>query len=150
MTMIRVISILLFSIFLYSCEDPGKENIRLKKENKKLELQNFKLSRKNRSLVAQNACLDRSLHEKRIYLDGKKPKYLITIRVKQSSFTLDIGEHIKNSWNAFEITLETSRECYNRVKIGEKLNRKFKTGSFWINGDIEHLEMIVKDKKTVP
>lgn len=150
MTMIRVISILLFPIFLYSCEDPREENIKLRKENKELELQNFSLSRKNRSLVAQNAYLDRSLHEKRIYLDGKKPKYLITIKVKQSSFTLDIGEYIKNSWDAFEITLETSREFYNGVKIGEKLNRKFKAGSFWINGDIEHLEMTIKNKKIVP
>jgi hypothetical protein len=132
-----VISIFLFSIFLYSCEDLGKENIKLRKENKELELQNFNLSRKNRSLVAQNACLDRSLHEKRIYLDGEKPKYLITLKVKQSFSTLE---------HTFEITLETSRECYNRVKIGEK----FKTGSsFWINGDIEHLEILVKDKKIV-
>lgn len=151
MIMIRAISIILFSIVLLSsCENPSEENLRLRKENKELEVQNFKLSRKNRSLVAQNSNLDRSLQEKRIYLSGKKPKYIITIRIKQSSFTLDLGEHLKNSWNAFEINLETSRECYNRVKIGDKLSNKFKSGSFWINRDIEHLEMTIKDKRIVP
>jgi hypothetical protein len=141
--MIRAISIILFLLFLLGCENPSDENIKLRKENRELELKNFSLFRKNRSLVAQNVRLDRSLKEKGIYLEGKEPKYLITLGIKQ----LDLGKHIKNSLNYFEITLETSREFYIMVNIGDRLNKKVESGSFWVNGDIEHLEIIVKNKK---
>lgn len=147
--MIRVISFLLFSLIFFSCEDSSEKNLRLKKENKELEIKNFSLSRKNRSLEAQNLTLEKNLNEKKIYLEGETPKYLITLKIIQPSIALNIREHVKNSLNSFEITIETTREFYNRVKIGDKLNKKFKSESFWINGNVEHLVIKIKDKKVV-
>lgn len=150
MTTIRVISNFLLSIvFLSSCENLGKENIRYRKENKELEVQNINLSRKNKSLNVQNAELDRKLQEKKIYLGGKKPIYLIILRIEYVSFTLDKKKYIKNSLESFEITLETSKEFYNSINIGDQLDRGFNPGSFWIEGDFDKINIIVKSKKMI-
>jgi DNA polymerase III delta prime subunit len=73
--------------------------------------------------------------------------YMLQLEIKQSTFTLDIGEHIKNSANAIKLWIPTSKEFYNSISIGSEISDSFKFGSFIFDGDFSNLHVKVIDKK---
>lgn len=75
-----------------------------------------------------------------------RPVHMIELEFRQSSFTLSIAQHIKDSMNAFSIVLPTTEEFYNSVKVGQELGSKFKGASFLINGHIGSRKVTVKRK----
>lgn len=77
------------------------------------------------------------------------PYYLLTLQIKQSTFTLDIGEHIKNKANAIEMTIAVDKRFYNSVQVGEEISNSFKMGSLVFDGDFSSLKVRVKSKQIV-
>lgn len=75
-----------------------------------------------------------------------RPVHMIELEFSQSSFTLNISQHIKDAMNAFSIVLPTTEEFYNSVKEGQELGGKFKGASFLINGRIGSRKVTVKRK----
>lgn len=75
-----------------------------------------------------------------------RPVHMIELEFRQSSFTLSIAQHIKDSMNAFSIVLPTTEEFYNSVKVGQELGGKFKGASFLVNGHIGSRTITVKRK----
>jgi len=73
--------------------------------------------------------------------------YLITLEIRQSTFSLDIGQNIKNRINSIEFTIPVSKEFYASVDIGTKLNNTFKWGSFVFDGDFSKLNVTIKNKR---
>lgn len=84
--------------------------------------------------------------EKNALSNGCEPNYVITLEIKQSTFTLDIGEHIKNNMNAITMQIPVSKQFYNSVRVGTKISEEFKYGSLVFNGDFSELNVVVKDK----
>ena len=74
--------------------------------------------------------------------------HYLSLEFKQSSFTLSIGQHIRDAANAFSITIPTTKEFYNSVSVGDELGSKFKGASFILSGNIGKRKVIVKDKFT--
>lgn len=74
--------------------------------------------------------------------------HYITLKFTQSSFTLDIGQHIKDHFNAFSITFPTTKKFYDSVSIGEELDSKFKTATFILSGHIGSRKVYVENKFT--
>ena len=72
--------------------------------------------------------------------------YYIKLKFTQSSFTLDIGQHIKDAANSFYVTLPTTKRFYDSVEKGDLLNSKFKTATFLLNGNIGSRKVYVEDK----
>ena len=85
--------------------------------------------------------------EKRALSNGYEPSYILTLEIKQTTYTLDIGEHIKNSINAISMQIPVSKKFYNSVKIGTRISDDFKYGSLVFNGDFSELRVTVKDKQ---
>lgn len=74
--------------------------------------------------------------------------HYLTLKCTQSSFTLSIAQHLKDSANTFYITLPTTKKFYNSVKVGDVLGEKFKTASFLISGNIGSRKIYVDKKFT--
>ena len=74
--------------------------------------------------------------------------HYLTLEFRQSSFTLNIGQHIRDSANAFTITIPTTEKFYNSVEVGDELGSKFKGASFIMTGNLGSRKAIVKDKTT--
>lgn len=72
--------------------------------------------------------------------------YYIKLKFTQSSFTLNLVQHLKDSANSFSITIPTTKKFYESVKKGQTLSSIFKTASFLINGRIGNRKIIVEDK----
>lgn len=90
-------------------------------------------------------------HPQRV-VDQTNPKtntaHYLSLEFRQSSFTLSIGQHIRDAANAFSITIPTTKEFYNSVRVGDELGSKFKGASFLLSGNIGKRKVIVKDKFT--
>jgi hypothetical protein len=95
--------------------------------------------------------LNTQIHDLRLQKNsletGREIKYIVKFRIKQSTFTLDIGEHIKNGMNAIELELPVSKSFYDRVSVGTEISKSFKMGSLLFNGDFSNLHMTVTGKR---
>jgi hypothetical protein len=82
-------------------------------------------------------------------LSGKKVKYIITFKLEQSHFTLDIDVHIKDRLNAITFDMPVDEDYYNKLKEGDEVVEDFRMGSLIMHGSFGHWEMSVEDKKIV-
>lgn len=78
---------------------------------------------------------------------ASEPYYLVTLQLKQSTFTLDLGEHIKNKMNAVTMTIAVDKRFYDKVKVGQELSNTFKSGSLLFNGDFSRMKVTVTNKR---
>lgn len=76
-----------------------------------------------------------------------EPYYLVTLQLKQSTFTLDLGEHIKNKMNTVTMTIAVDKRFYDKVKVGQELSNTFKSGSLLFNGDFSRMKVTVTNKR---
>ena len=74
---------------------------------------------------------------------------VVTFKIKQSTFTLSISEHLKNEANKQFFQLPVDCDFYDSLRIDQELHREFKFGSFIFNGDFSKLKITVHDKKKV-
>ena len=83
------------------------------------------------------------------YFNLNPPFYLVTLQIKQSTFTLDIGEHIKNKANAIEVTIAVDKRFYDSVEVGQEISDEFKLGSMLFDGDFSKLKIRIARKQIV-
>ncbi len=74
-------------------------------------------------------------------------KYVVTFRIKQSHFTLDIGEHIKDAMNEITIEIPVDKEYYDSVAVGNTVNDDFRLGSLIMHGSFGNWNVIVERKE---
>lgn len=75
-------------------------------------------------------------------------KYVVTFRIKQSHFTLDIGEHLKDSMNEITFEVPVDKEYYDSVSVGDTINDDFRMGSLIMHGSFGNWKVTV-DKKEI-
>ena len=76
-------------------------------------------------------------------------RYMVTIEIKQSHFSFDISEHMKDKANAVEITIPVDKAFYNKVDEGTVIDDSFRAGSFWMKGSFGSWDIKVVDKEIV-
>lgn len=74
-------------------------------------------------------------------------KYVVTFRIKQSHFTLDIGEHIKDAMNEITIEIPVDKEYYDSVSVGNTVNDDFRVGSLIMHGSFGNWKVTVEKKE---
>lgn len=90
--------------------------------------------------------LESKLKELKIYEKGKSPKYILKLKLKQSRFSLDIGEHIKDEMNSIEFEMPVDKDFYTNIKVGTEIVDDFRMGSFVLKGSFSSWEMKVIGK----
>lgn len=74
--------------------------------------------------------------------------YVVTFRIKQSHFTLDIGEHLKDSMNEITFEVPVDKAYYDSVSVGDTINDDFRMGSLIMHGSFGNWKVTI-DKKEV-
>lgn len=74
-------------------------------------------------------------------------KYVLTLEIKQSHFSLDISEHLKDSMNAIEIQIPVDKEYYDSVEVGQDIVDEFRMGSFIFKGTYGNFKVSVAGKE---
>ena len=74
-------------------------------------------------------------------------KYVLTLEVKQTHFSLDISEHLKDSMNAIEIQIPVDKEYYDSVEVGQDIADEFRMGSLVFKGTFGSFKVSVIKKE---
>ena len=140
----------MFAVIFTACYTDDDKN-RLQLECKALAQQKENLQSTVSRLNNSKTYLLKQIHDLQIqksaYETGREIKYIVKFRIKQSTFTIDIGEHIKNGMNAIELELPVNKSFYDKVSIGTEISNSFKMGSLLCNGDFSNLHMTVTGKR---
>lgn len=75
--------------------------------------------------------------------------YVIELEISQSHFSLDLGEHLKDSMNEITIPIQVSEEYYYSVEEGDTLSDEFRVGSLLFKGSIGSWDIKVAQKQIV-
>jgi outer membrane murein-binding lipoprotein Lpp len=81
-----------------------------------------------------------------IKIENGTAKYIITFNIKQSHFTLDIGQHLKDEMNDISIQIPVDKEYYDNVKVGDTIADNFRIGSLIFKGSFGNWDITVEDK----
>ena len=79
-------------------------------------------------------------------IDNGLAKYVIAFNIKQTHFTLDIGEHLKDSMNDISIEIPVDKEYYDNVEVGDVIDDSFRMGSFIWKGSFGNWKVTVESK----
>ena len=79
-------------------------------------------------------------------IDNGLAKYVITFNIKQSHFTLDLGEHLKDAMNDISIEIPVDKEYYDSVEVGDIIDDSFRMGSFIWKGSFGNWKVTVESK----
>ena len=79
-------------------------------------------------------------------IDNGLAKYVITFNIKQTHFTLDIGEHLKDAMNDISIEIPVDKEYYDSVEVGDVIDDSFRMGSFIWKGSFGNWKVAVESK----
>ena len=139
----KFILILLTVIAFTSCDEIRmQERADLKDEINNLRYEKNNLSKSVENLRETNTILTNEVSnlrtEKSAFTSGYEPVYLLTLEIKQSTFTLDLAEHAKNAINAITLQIPVSYTFYNKVSIGQNISEEFKYGSLILNVDFSN------------
>lgn len=105
----------------------------------------IELSKKKKELNLQ----EKEINSKLNLIEIDRNKYILTLKLKQSHFTLNLSKHIKDSVNAVEFNVAVDKDLYEDLDIGDDLFKSFREGSFWTEGSIGSWSITVTDKKVV-
>ena len=79
-------------------------------------------------------------------IDNNLAKYVIVFNIKQTHFTLDIGEHLKDAMNDISIEIPVDKEYYDSVEVGDTIDDSFRVGSFIWKGSFGNWKVTVESK----
>lgn len=74
--------------------------------------------------------------------------YIVEFEIKQSHFSLDISEHLKDNINKLTFEVPVDKDYYNKVYVGQEITDSFRMGSFVMKGSIGKWKIIVRNKYT--
>lgn len=75
--------------------------------------------------------------------------YIIKIKIHQTTYSLDIGEHIKNHMNDITLEIPVDKTFYDRCSVGSRIDESFKWGSLLCDGDFSELKIKVINKRII-
>ena len=78
-----------------------------------------------------------------------KPKiFILKLKIKQRSYSLNPWTHAKNAMNAMEFEIPVNEEYYNHHNVGDELASDFRVGSAIMHGAMGELVIRVSEKRT--
>ncbi len=126
--------ILLFTcLFISGCGD--NEALKRERESLRTEIANLEKEQESLSSVVIKDKIDKGVE-----------KYILTLKIKQTHYTLDLDEHLKDAANALTIQLPVTKEYYDSVEIGTKIKDSFRVGSMIFKSSFGSWNVVVKDK----
>lgn len=143
--------VMLGLMFLMACQE-SNEHFDWKREELVAAINQARTHRDKAviELKQTQADLERLKHDvDKMKISSDKAVGFLVLDIRQSSFTLDIGEHFKNKMNAMQLKIAVHPTLWDSVKVGDVLGEKFKSGSYWFDGDIAHMKVTVLEKGVI-
>ena len=136
--------------FIQSNQESRERNDRLIAERKSIENDIRNKTNLKNSLQNKNDNLTHQVNANNFALSCRNTIYIVKIKIHQTTYTLDIEEHIKNHLNDVEFEIPVDKGYYDNCHIGQDVtNAGLKLGSFLRDGDFSKLKIRITNKRTM-
>ena len=81
-----------------------------------------------------------------IQKSGHEPKYILTLHLRQISYSLSISKQIRDAANTVDFQIPVDADYYNAVNIGQEIVDDFRVGSLIMRGSFGNWRITVKNK----
>ena len=136
-SILSIILVLVLFLSLTGCGEQSKIDS-LKQQISELQVQKSELE-------SEIYSLENIIAEKKE--ENGTAKYVLTLEVKQTHFSLKISEHLKDSMNAIEIQIPVNKEYYDSVEVGQNIADEFRMGSLVFKGTFGNFKVSVIKKE---
>lgn len=136
-SILSIILVLVLFLSLTGCGEQSKIDS-LKQQISELQVQKSELE-------SEIYSLENIIAEKKE--ENGTAKYVLTLEVKQTHFSLKISEHLKDSMNAIEIQIPVDKEYYDSVEVGQNIADEFRMGSLVFKGTFGNFKVSVIKKE---
>lgn len=127
-----------------------ERNDRLMKERKQLEVEVNGNRNINEQLKRQHQALVEQINKDNFALAASNTIYIVKIKIHQTTYSLSISEHVKNSMNDVEFEIPVDKEYYDKCYNGQTVTDPgLKIGSLLRDGDFSKLKIKITGKRTV-
>lgn len=73
--------------------------------------------------------------------------YVVKFKIHQTTYSLSLGEYLKNRMNDLEFEIPVDKVYYDKCKVGDLINDpKLKIGSLIMDGDFSQLKIYISGK----
>ena len=135
--------------YIMSNQESRERNNKLIHERNLLESLIAKNANINNQLENQHKSLINKINKDKFALSVSNTIYIVKIKIHQTTYTLDLGEHIKNKINDIEFEIPVDKEYYDKCSVGQKVSDPgLKLGSLLMNGDFSKLKVKITGKRT--
>jgi hypothetical protein len=130
--------------------ESAERNNRLMNERKQIEFEINANKNINYRLKQQYDVLNKQINNDKFALAVSKTIYIVKIKIHQTTYSLDIEEHIKNKINDVEFEIPVDKVYYDNCSIGQRVTDPgMKLGSLLVDGDFSKLKIKIIGKRTV-
>lgn len=140
---IYIVSILIVSTLLFTgCMS----------QEEKLSAEVVSLQNEKSALQGEIAQIEKQIESLNEIVVSKKveadtAKYIVTLKIKQVHYSLDLTEHIKDELNEVSIQIPVDKEFYDTVAVGDVIDDSFRMGSLLAKGSAGKWKITVKNKE---
>ena len=136
--------------YILENQESRERNDRLIAERKSLE-RDINTSRNiHNSLINQNNDLKKSINSNKFAIAAGNNIYIVKIKIHQTTYTLDLGEYVKNKINDIDFEIPVDKSYYDNCKIGQKVTDPgLKVGSLIMDGDFSKLKVTIVGKRII-
>jgi len=120
----------------------------------KLQVDGLKIQRDSLVVEAESLRTEiDSLSQNKEYIqkisEGRDAKFMLSLELKQSHFSLDVNKHLKDAMNKLTFEIAVDEDLYNEQDVGSELLREFRDGSAWMEGSFGDWVVTVVDKRII-
>ena len=127
-----------------------ERNDKLMQERKQLEVAINGNRNINEQLRRQHNELAERINKYNFALSTLNTIYIVKIKIHQTTYTLDIGEYVKNKINDIEFEIPVDKAYYDKCYVGQKVSDPgLKIGSLIMDGDFSKLKITIVNKRTM-
>lgn len=127
-----------------------ERNNRLMNERKQLEMEINGNININEQLKRQHHVLAGQINKDMFALSASNTIYIIKIKIHQTTYTLDLGEYVKNKMNDVSFEIPVDKAYYDKCSIGQTITDPgLKMGSLIMDGDFSELKIKITGKRAI-
>ena len=141
----KIITIFLIVIFCFSFAGCASEEEKLNANIDKLNSEITQLEGTVSELEKTRDTLKNEIAD--IKVEKGIAKYVVTFEIKQTHYTLDLEQHMKDEMNAITIQIPVDKEYYDSVSVGTVIDDSFRMGSMIMKGSFGKWKVTIKDKE---
>lgn len=81
------------------------------------------------------------------YNQGRMPKYILKLQLRQIHYSLSLSKQIKDAVNAQEFEIPVDKEYFDKFKVGDNIQDNFRMGSLVMHGSFGRWRIKVVGKR---